>query len=96
MNLPPPDGTALSIEFDDGHVEHIPEIGTVDEIVATAMVRIREVENEHGPVAVITPNTNRFAWVSKTRAAQLHAQGIHTVDTAQMSYEEIASMFGET
>lgn len=99
MILPAPPGTALSIEFHDGHTEHIPESETVDEMVELALRRIHELADEHGTVSMIVPNTNRFAWVSPARAEFLHSQGVDTVDTTGMSYEQFSSMFppiGET
>lgn len=98
VNLPAPDGTALTAEFTDGHVEHFPTADSVEEIVSATLARIRALEVDHGPIVALIPATNRFQWVSKSRAAELHAQGIGTIDTSDMSSQDLAALFspGET
>lgn len=90
MRLPPPAEWSMSIEFADGHVVYVPELdpsATSDDLAAAGLALIGE-NVEHGAPVMILPNSGRFLMVSPEKAADLHAQGVRTVNTSGMSYEE--------
>lgn len=91
-SLPPPPGTAITMTFTDGHVEHVPDEETVDELVAVTLARISALEGPHGTVETITPATGRFSFVSPPMAARLRAGGVDTIDTSGMDRDEFLAL----
>lgn len=92
LALPPPPGTAITISFTDGHVEHIPDADTVDELVAATLARISALEGPHGTPETITPASGRFSFVSPPMAARLRAGGVDTIDTSGLDRDEFLAL----
>lgn len=82
----------MILTFEDGHVEHVPDEATVDELVAAAHARIDPLEAVHGPLVSLTPSSGRFSFVSSATAAKLHAQGVDTIDTSGMDRDEFLAL----
>lgn len=92
LELPAPDGTAITVTFTDGHVEHIRDEATVDELVAAALAKIGPLEAEHGALVSLTPSTGRFSFVSPATAERLRAQGVDPIDTSGMDRDEFLAL----